>query len=53
MLLVFSSSKKSFSELHPDDFHLQGEQASAAIEQYYNITINNIIIYQYNDNITI
>ena len=39
MLLVFSSSKKAFSELHPDDFHLQGEQTSAAIEQYNNITI--------------
>ena len=33
MLLVFSSSKKAFSELHPDDFHLQGEQTSAGIEQ--------------------
>ena len=35
MLLVFKfllSSKKAFSELHPDDFHLQGEQTSAAIE---------------------
>ena len=39
MPLVFSSSKKAFSELHPDDFHLQGEQTSAAMEQYNNKTI--------------
>ena len=43
MLLVFSSSKKAFSELHPDDFHLQGEQTSAVIGQYNNIIIPYII----------
>ena len=43
MFLVFSSSKKAFSELHPDDFHLQGEQTSAVIGQYNNITIPYII----------